>query len=249
MTGGSISGKSGTDGKCSITVTVQGKYNTATLPATYNNTINTTDVVAKNVDTGETMNSTAAASASLELESLSLQLVKKIFPTSVNGGSASALSVQLTNTGASALTGISFTDTMYDSINNDSMYIAQPPSSDTVGSCGGAITATVGTNHYAFSGGTLAANSTCTLQIMVTQNFNGTLTNTIPAGAVTTDQGATNPPPGATASLTNLPGASLTKFFTPNSIGAGGSSTLTIQIKSTGGVALTGMGLKEDPEH
>ena len=43
-----------------------------------------------------------------------------------------------------------------------------------------------------------------------------------------------------------MPGASLTKFFTPNSIGAGSSSTLTITIKSTGGVSLTGMGLKED---
>ena len=87
MTGGSIAGKSGSDGLCSITVTVQGKYTSASLPATYNNTINTTDVIAKNHDTAETMNSTEPASASLELKSLSLQLVKKIFPTSVNGGS------------------------------------------------------------------------------------------------------------------------------------------------------------------
>ena len=76
---------------------------------------------------------------------------------------------------------------MYDSINLDSMFIAQPPDFN-VGSCGGSITGAVGTNQYTFSGGSLPAHSTCTLQLMVTQNFNGTLTNTIGAGAVTTDQ-------------------------------------------------------------
>jgi len=73
-------------------------------------------------------------------------------------------------------------------------------------------------------------------------DVNGNLTNTIPAGAVTTQQGATNPDP-AEATLTNLAGASVGKFFAPNPIAVGQYSLLTITIRNTGTIPLTGMGL------
>jgi LPXTG-site transpeptidase (sortase) family protein len=73
---------------------------------------------------------------------------------------------------------------------------------------------------------------------------NGNLTNIIPAHAVTTLNGASNPDP-AEASLTNLPGASVSKVFSSNPITAGSYSLLTITIQNTGNVALSGMGLKD----
>jgi LPXTG-site transpeptidase (sortase) family protein len=73
---------------------------------------------------------------------------------------------------------------------------------------------------------------------------NGNLTNTIPAGAVTTANGVINIDP-ARASLTNLPGASVSKFFSPTPISAGSYSALTITIQNTGSVAFTGMGLSD----
>ena len=75
-------------------------------------------------------------------------------------------------------------------------------------------------------------------------NVNGNRTNIIPANAVTTLNGASNPDP-AEASLTNLPGASVSKFFSPNPIVAGSYSSLTITIQNTGNVSLSGMGLKD----
>jgi LPXTG-site transpeptidase (sortase) family protein len=73
---------------------------------------------------------------------------------------------------------------------------------------------------------------------------NGNLTNIIPANAVTTLNGASNPDP-VEASLTNLPGASVNKFFSSNPITAGSYSLLTITIQNTGNVSLSGMGLKD----
>jgi LPXTG-site transpeptidase (sortase) family protein len=73
---------------------------------------------------------------------------------------------------------------------------------------------------------------------------NGNLTNTIPAGAITTDNGVTNADP-AEATLTNLPGASVGKFFSPNPIPSGSFSLLTITILNTGNIGLTGLGLSD----
>jgi LPXTG-site transpeptidase (sortase) family protein len=73
-------------------------------------------------------------------------------------------------------------------------------------------------------------------------DVNGNLTNTVPAGAATTAQGATNPEP-AEATLTNLAGASVGKFFAPNPVAVGQYSLLTITIRNTGTIPLTGMGL------
>jgi LPXTG-site transpeptidase (sortase) family protein len=73
---------------------------------------------------------------------------------------------------------------------------------------------------------------------------NGNLTNTIGGGAVTTANGASNPDP-AEASLTNLPGASISKAFTPDTIKAADSAALTFTIQNTGTVALTGMGFND----
>jgi LPXTG-site transpeptidase (sortase) family protein len=70
---------------------------------------------------------------------------------------------------------------------------------------------------------------------------NGNLTNIMDPGVVTTSSGALNPDP-AEASLTNLPGASISKVFTPNPVAAGSVASLTFTIRNTGSVLLTGMG-------
>ena len=120
------------------------------------------------------------------------------------------------------------------------------PLNFNVGTCGGTLTGTPGTNTFSFSGGSLPPGSSCTLTLSVTMTVNGNLTNTIPANAVTTANGVSNPDP-AQASLTNLPGASVSKFFNPATIPAGPSnhSLLTITIQNTSSFTLTGMGLSD----
>ncbi len=219
-------------GRCTIVVNVIGRGATAT----YTNTIPTTNVIGTIQGTATTIRPVANATAQIRVAPIGIQVVKGFNPLTVFGGASSVLSVQLINPNNSALSGIQFTDTM-----PVGMIIANPPNFNT-GTCGGTLTGTVGSNVFTFSGGVLPASSTCTLTLRATMTVNGNLTNTIGAGAVTTFNGATNAQPAA-ATLTNLPGASVSKAFAPNPIYTGEYSLLTITIQNTGNIALSGMGL------
>ncbi len=169
---------------------------------------------------------------------LSITMVKGFDPLTVFGGAASTMSIQLINPGTVALTEIAFTDNM------PSGMILANPLNFNVGTCGGTLSGISGASSFSYSGGSLPASGTCTLTLSATMTVNGNLTNIIPAHAVTTLNGASNPDP-AEASLTNLPGASVSKVFSSNPITAGSYSLLTITIQNTGNVALSGMGLKD----
>jgi LPXTG-site transpeptidase (sortase) family protein len=170
--------------------------------------------------------------------SLAIELVKGFDPLIVTGGASSTMSVDLINPGATPLTQIAFTDNM-----PPEMVLANPVNFN-VGTCGGTLTGTAGSNSFSFSGGSLLPMSRCTLTLSATMSVNGNLTNNIPAGAVTTAERATNVDP-VEASLTNLPGASVSKAFSPNSIPANSTSMLTITIKNTGTIELVEMGMTD----
>jgi LPXTG-site transpeptidase (sortase) family protein len=174
-----------------------------------------------------------------DLGNLSIAVVKGFDPLTVFGDTVSTMSILLINPNSNIeLTGIAFTDNM-----PPGMILADPLNFD-VGNCGGKLSGTSGANSFSFSGGRLPAGNRCTLTLSVNMTVNGNLTNIIPANTVTTLEGASNPDP-AEASLTNLPGASVSKFFSSNPIVAGSYSLLTITIQNTGNVALSGMGLKD----
>ena len=156
----------------------------------------------------------------------------------VTGGASSTMSVDLINPDTTPLTQIAFTDNM-----PPEMVLANPVNFD-VGTCGGTLTGTAGSNSFSFSGGSLQPLSRCTLTLSATMSVNGNLTNTIPGGAVTTAEGVTNADP-VEASLTNLPGASVSKAFSPNPIPANSTSMLTITIKNTGTIELVQMGMTD----
>jgi LPXTG-site transpeptidase (sortase) family protein len=181
----------------------------------------------------------ADAKATLNITTLTLSVVKGFNPLTVFGGSSSTMSIQLINPNNAILSGLSFTDTM-----PEGMYVANPPN-PSVGTCGGTLTAVPDSNSFTFSGGTLGANKRCTITMNVTMNVHGNRTNTIPAGGVTTFNGVSNTQ-AAQASLTNLPGVSISKFFSPNEVVAGETSLLTIRIKNTGNIALSNMNFTDN---
>lgn len=224
-------------GICHIYIDVQGKRSTTTA-ATYTNTVPITGVSAYNPDTGTTINADNAATNTITVATLTIGANKGFFPPSVSGGGVSKLSIDLINPNNYPLSGIAFNDMM-----PSGMIIANPPNLNT-GTCGGTLVGAPLTNTFSFSGGSLNAASTCTLSLNATMTVNGNLTNIIEAGSITTLNGATNPQK-AQASLTNLPGASLSKVFAPNPIVAGPAnySLLTITIQNTGGAEITGVGL------
>lgn len=169
---------------------------------------------------------------------LSIDLVKGFFPNEVTGGGVSTMSIQLINPGTATLTGIGFTDRM-----PPEMILANPVNFNT-GTCGGTLSGAPGSNEFIFSGGSLPPLGTCTLTMSATMTVNGNLTNVIGPGAVSTDQGVTNPRQ-VQASLTNLPGASVSKSFAPNPIPVDTYSILTITIQNTGNIELIEMGMTD----
>ena len=219
-------------GQCTIDVWVTGNIN-----GSYTNSIPPT-----NITNNENRQLTNTITSTLNVQGpnqLAIQLVKGFDPLLVTGGATSTLSIQLINPGLTPLTGIAFTDTM-----PVEMLLADPVNFN-VGTCGGTLTGTPGTNSFSFSGGSLPPLAKCTLTLSATMTVNGNRTNTIPAGAIKTDQNASNPDP-VQASLTNLPGVSIAKKFTPNQIVAGASSQLTITIKNTGNIELVEMAMTDN---
>jgi LPXTG-site transpeptidase (sortase) family protein len=217
--------------RCRIDVFV-----TSGTPGTYTNTIPPTSIT--NNENRVPANELASSLTVTGGGALSIAVVKGFDPLTVFGSSTSTMSIQLINPGTVALTGISFTDNM-----PNGMILANPLNLN-VGTCGGTLSGVSGASSFSYSGGNLPASGTCTLTLSATMTVNGNLTNIIPANAVTTLNGASNPDP-AEASLTNLPGASVNKFFSSNPITAGSYSLLTITIQNTGNVSLSGMGLKD----
>jgi LPXTG-site transpeptidase (sortase) family protein len=235
MAGGTVPAKVGDiSGTCTINVDVQGLGSLTTrrnvIPAANaSGTVQGTDVV---------QNPARPAQADLRIGNLMIGIVKGFVPLTVFGGSASTLSIQLINPNNISMNGISFSDNF-----PNGMIIANP-ANPSVGTCGGAIEAVPGADSFSFSEGSLPPSTDCVLTIQVTMTVNGNLTNVIDPGAVTTFSGASNPDP-AEASLTNLPGASISKAFTPNTIQAGSVAALTFTIQNTGSVALSGMGFDD----
>lgn len=201
----------------------------------------TNTIPPENISNTEGRRPANAISSTLNISgvgTLEIDLVKGFDPLIVTGGAISTLSIQIINHGTLPLAGIAFTDVM-----PDHMILANPANFD-VGTCGGSLTGTPGSSSFSFSGGSLPALTSCTLTLSATMTVNGNLTNTIPAGAVSTTNGVTNLDP-VQASLTNLPGASVSKSFSPNPIPAGSYSVLTIVIQNTGNIELVEMGMKD----
>jgi LPXTG-site transpeptidase (sortase) family protein len=211
-------------------------YVTGSVAGSYTNTI-----PPENITNDEDRRPAGNITSTLNVtggSTLSIDLVKGFDPLIVTGGASSTMSIQLINPGTATLTGIAFTDNM-----PSDMILANPVNFN-VGTCGGTLTGTAGNNSFSFSGGSLPPLGTCTLTLSATMTVNGNLTNTIGAGAVTTDQGVTNADP-VQASLTNLPGASISKSFAPNPIPANSYSLLTITIQNTGNIELVEMGMSD----
>ena len=258
MTNGTIPAQvGGVPGICTISVDVQGKSTNGATPATYTNTVPANGVVARINGTSSTMSAQGPATANLTVRNLTIEAVKGFVPQLVYGGAVSQMQITLRNPNTGAeLPGITFTDNMWITTDPDpqkiypagQMILANPPNFDP-SDCGPAatITGTAGASTFTFSGGYLAPGDECTLTLDVTMVVNGNRTNRIPAGDVSSSNGAKNGTP-MEASLTNLEGASISKSFAPNPVasGLGNYSILTIIIRSTANVTLTDMGMVDD---
>lgn len=185
-----------------------------------------------------------AATAPITVADLSIGVVKEFaVPGQVNMGSSSKMTVTLTNPNNAQLVGIGFTDNLptHSTIPEGRLLVADPANAST-GNCGGALSIAPDRFSFTFSGGSLAANTSCSLSIDITSNVRDGLTNTIPVDAVTSTNGASNPL-SAVATLNNIPGAVVVKKFLTNPMGTGAQTTMQISIQNVASFALTQVGL------
>ena len=159
-------------GSCTFSVSVTG--NTAGTK------VNTTNAVTS-VEGGTGL----TATATLTVAAVAPPTISKVFGTgNIPANGTTTLSFTINNpNAATAVTGISFTDTF-----PAGLVVSTP--NGLIGTCGaGTITAVAASNSVSLTGGTLAANSSCTFSVNVTATSLGTLVNT--TGAVTSVEGGT----------------------------------------------------------
>src|SRR6185437_2562362 len=204
---------------CTVAVTVQG-----VTAGVKNNSVQVTSTEA---GTGNTSN------ASLTVVSPPA-LAKTFGAASIPLNGSTSLSFTISNPNlTAALSGVAFSDTL-----PAGLVISTP--NGLTGSCGtGTITATQGTNVISLSGGTLAANASCTFSVNVTGITAGTQNNT--TGNVTSVEGSTGGTASASVNVVAPP--SVAKVFNPSTINVNATTSLTFTITNptANTAALTGV--------
>jgi hypothetical protein len=151
---------------------------------------------------------------------------KSFSPASITAGGISTLTLDLSNANATAA---SLTAALVDTL----------PSGVTVSgsastTCGGTVAAPSGGSTVTLTGGEIPADGSCTVTVNVTAPNAGSFINSLPAGALETSNGNSTVPAVATLAVTPIAGVAptLNKSFSPASITAGGTSTLTLTLSN-----------------
>ncbi|UHD18276.1 DUF7933 domain-containing protein [Thiocapsa bogorovii] len=183
-------------------------------------------IPAGNITSAEGPASTDAVTATLAEASAQINLNKSFDPVIVTGGVPSVLRIDVVNPSAITMQGVGLTDTFPLGIEVYSV----PDASTTCP--GGQVAAIPGDNKLVLSGAAIPPNQTCQVFVTTTSVRFLNLTNSIPVGAIVSDQGYTNPE-GTIATLSTLQGLGVMKGFAPAFIGPGQISRLKIRLVST----------------
>ncbi|MGB9120429.1 MAG: CSLREA domain-containing protein [Candidatus Angelobacter sp.] len=216
LTGATIAANS----QCQFSVTVTGA-----AAGSYTNT--TGNVTSTNGGTGNT------ATANLTVATPPT-ITKAFGAASILVGTNTSLTFTLNNPNTSlALTGVAFSDTL-----PAGLQVATPNGLTTT--CSGTVTAAAGSGSISLTGGSLAANASCTISLNVTGIAAGVQNNTTgPISSTESGPGATS----NTASIIVIGPPSIAKAFGAASIQLNGTTTLSFTITNPNAtVALTGVG-------
>ncbi|MFO1305774.1 MAG: hypothetical protein U1F54_18760 [Burkholderiales bacterium] len=189
----------------------------------------------------------AAATANLQVVNATSVTINKSFsPTTVAVGGTSTMTIQIrnNNAGAITLTGVGLVDTL-----PAGMVVANPPAPTTSGcSAAPTVTAVNGSGTVTLANGTVNANTICTVNVNVRANSAGNLINTLNPGAVTSNQGVTNPLLGsATLASTGAINLSVTKTTNVVPLVPGGTTSYTVGISNSGPNAVSGLVVNDAP--
>lgn len=160
-------------------------------------------------------------------------VAKAFSPAVIPQNGTSRLTITLSNSNATAATGVAFTDTYPSGVPTGIVNAATP---GLTNSCGGTATASAGNGTLTLSGATIPGNSSCSVAVNVTGAVAGTYVNH--SGPVTTTNIGTGSE--ATANLTIMSPPGFAKAFSPDKIPVNTASTLTITLSNSNPVAISG---------
>jgi uncharacterized repeat protein (TIGR01451 family) len=230
----------------SVTATVNGTslaLSVGNIPAssfcdiTTNVTSATPGSYANNSGAVTTTNGGTAAASSATLVVLSPPTVLKAFsPSAVSTSGTSQLKITITNPNAgTALAGVAFSDTYPAGLVNT----AAASGAISGAGCSGTVAATNGGNTLALSAGNVPAGGSCDITVNVSSATAATYNNN--SGVVTTTNAGTGAASIGTLSVVSGPAPlTISKVFTPASIGTGDSSVMKISLLNPNAVAVTG---------
>lgn len=145
---------------------------------------------------------------------------KSFVPASISANGISVLTLVVNNPNTIAVTGVAVTDNYPSGLEN-------APSPSATSTCGGSFVATPGAGTFSFSGGSIAASGSCTLQVSVTSSSAASYLNTIAIGGVTSAENIRNAV-AATATLLSRP--TIVKSFSPSAVQQNINATLTLAV-------------------
>lgn len=237
----------GTPGQCSVYVDVVVPLQASTpagTTVTLNNTINSGAVAASggftatDTVTSATVTTTSATTRSLSVRSLNnLTAAKSFSPSTVNMGETSTVQIVLTNPNSGLSTDVT---QLSENLPGNVVATGTVPTITGSGSCSSATASASGTSGnttITFTGLTLAANTSCTVNWVVrgiaingASNSTAPASNTVPANSVLNDRGL---PQGATsASLTVQAPLNPGKSFSPGTAAANQPVAMTVTLQN-----------------
>ncbi len=215
-----IGGSLAANTSCTITADVS-----SSVAGSYSNTANG----VSSTQTG----SAGLVSNTAVLKVLTTPTISKAFlPVAIPTNGASTLTLTIVNPNSVTLSGLAFADSF-----PANLVVAANP--NIVSSCGGTFAPAPADVSINLTGGTVAANSSCTLSVDVTSSIAGTYSNTAD-GVASTQTGAAGAVSN-TVVLNVVDTPTIVKSFLPISVPAGSPSTMTLVITNPNALALTGL--------
>ncbi|HET7923319.1 MAG TPA: hypothetical protein VFL30_00385, partial [Rhodanobacteraceae bacterium] len=158
---------------------------------------------------------------------------KSFAPASVGTGVSSTLTITLTNPTANAA---ALTADLVDTF-PAGLVVASTPNASTT--CGGSLTANAGDGSVTLTGtgSTIPATGACAISVDVSAADGGIYANTIPAGALETDQGDSAIAANATLTVNGTPSATVTPASLSITAPADGSGTAPLNIANAAGAS------------
>ena len=219
-----------------VSFTVTGTAPSAgTLVNLVSGSSSTLDTTPNNNDSNPA-NDPLGSPSSVTTQVVSAPSVTKSFsPNPIPAGGTSTLTVTLSNPNNTALTGASITDPLPSGLT--------PVAGTAATTCGGTATQTA--TALTLTGGTIPASGSCTLTLQVRPSSSasgkGVQVNTIPAGALTSNESPASPAP-ATATLEIASVGAAKSATVPVNNGDGTYSvTYTVTLENLGSVALSNL--------